>query len=156
MLRDNAGHRTGECRSAQEHVPKRHAERINVGTDVFRLAIQLFGAREIRRANKTTGCNFSAGGRLHHCRSGEAEIDHFYEDLAITLLHEHEVGWFDVTVDKVLFLRSDQRGGDLLSDIEREKAFEWAVAFYESIDRFTIDEFHRIEIAIAVFTQVEN
>ncbi len=59
-------------------------------------------------------------------------------------------------MDKVLFLRSDQRGGDLLSDIEREKAFEWAVAFHESIDRFTIDEFHRIEIAMAVSAQMEN
>src|SRR5260221_7951025 len=130
MLRDNTGDRTGECRSAQEHVPKRHAKRIDIGTDIFRLAIKLLGTREIRGANKTPGRNFSGGGRLHHCRSSEAEIDYFHEDFAITLLHEHEIGWFDVTMDKVLFLRSDQRRSDLMSDIEREKAFEWAVAFH--------------------------
>jgi hypothetical protein len=56
----------------------------------------------------------------------------------------------------MLFFGGNQGRSDLLSDIEREKASQWAVAFDQSVDRFTIDEFHRVEIAIAMFTQVEN
>jgi hypothetical protein len=93
---------------------------------------------------------------LHNCRPGQTEIDHFHEDLTITLADEHEVRRFDVTVDKVLPFRGDEGGGDLLSDIECEKAFERAIAFHERIHRFAVDEFHRIEIAVAVLTQVED
>src|SRR5260221_2888393 len=64
------GRSTSEWRSTHKHVPKRHSERIKIGTDVCPDSGKLFRAGELWGASKTSGNRnrcFGLGCRYSLC-----------------------------------------------------------------------------------------
>ena len=55
-----------------------------------------------------------------------------------------------------MLFRRNERTGDLLGDIESKDAVERSLPFHPGKDRLAVDEFHRVEIAVAMLAQVEN
>ena len=58
-------------------------------------------------------------------------------------------------MNQVLRFRGDQSGRHLLSDIECKKTGKRSLPFHSRRHRFTIDEFHGIEMSRAMLTKVK-
>src|SRR5580658_8457771 len=59
-------------------------------------------------------------------------------------------------MDEMLFFGGDERTGHLLRDIKPEDAVQRTLPFHLGKNRLSVDELHRVKIAVSVLTQVEN
>src|SRR4029077_282082 len=137
-------------------VPKRYAERIDVGSDIFLLTIQLFGTCKIGRANETSHREFAGSARISNGGLHEAEIDDLCKNFPVAFPSQHHIGRLDVAVNELLLVRSDKGAGDLLGDVESKKAVERSVSLDSVQQRFPVNKLHRIEVAVGMLTQMEN
>ena len=58
--------------------------------------------------------------RLVECRLGQAKVDDFRCHSASLLQTHHDVAWFDVPVNELLFVHRSQTGGDLRRNFQRQ------------------------------------
>jgi hypothetical protein len=156
MLRNDAGQGPAKCRFAGEHIPKRHAQGVNVGTHVFILLLQLFRTGKIWRAHEPTRCEAVHGGVLSDCGLNETEVDHLHEHVSVALAYQHEIGWFDVPVHKVALLSRDECAPYLLGDFKGQQAIQRAITLNKFFHGFPVDKLHGIVVTVAALPEVKN
>ena len=62
----------------------------------------------------------------------------------------HDVAWFDVPVNELLFVDRSQTGSDLGRDFQRHLYLQPPGAFDQFLQRFPLDKLHRVEITLPV------
>ena len=108
--------RARERQFARQHLVECHAESPHVGTRVDVDPRRLFGSHVGHRAQRRAGRRHSRAGlarfREHHC---QAEID----DLYLSVIREHDIGWFEIAMHDTRAVRGGQTGRDLSRDARR-------------------------------------
>ena len=164
VLTHDLHHRPVKGRAARKHIPERHAETVNVRADIQIFLLELFGTREMRRADESRHGDRRGGFRAVLARDlGEAEIDDFHVKaltvivtFLVILAQQHEVGGLDVAMDEPDARRRAKRARDLERDPERERRLQRTPAADERLERFAVDELHRVEVVAALLAEVEN
>ena len=100
-----------ERQFAGKQFVQRNTERINVGTRVGGFTAHLFRWHVIQRAQRGAG-----GSERAVCgRARDAEVHQLHN----SLWREHHVGWLDVAMDDVLFVRVTERRENLVGVVDR-------------------------------------
>src|SRR5262249_7785678 len=86
----------------------------------------------------------------------QPKVDNFRDQSASVLQAHHDVAWFDVPMDEVLFVHRSQTGRDLRHDFERQLYLQPPGAFDEAFKRFSLHKLHRVEVVCAAFAQMEH
>jgi hypothetical protein len=81
-------------------------------------------------------------------RLGQPQINNLHRKV-ITLQAHYDIAWFDVSVNQALFVHRAQTGGHLSHDFERQLHVKTAGTSYHLVQRFPIDEFHRVKVSLA-------
>jgi hypothetical protein len=110
----------------------------------------MWGAKEA--AGRKGGRILVFGARVFR----QAEINNFHGEVTAILANEHDVRRLDVAMDQALLLRCTQGTSHLRSNLQRHQDGDGAFAFDIGLDRLSIDKFHRIEIVIALSSEMEN
>src|SRR5580692_5006521 len=76
--------------------------------------------------------------------------------LVILAVNEHNIGRFDVTMDKSLAFSRNQRAGNLAYDTQRQVQPDRTCSLNSALHGFAIDKFHRIEETGVGLSQVEH
>src|SRR6516162_3899777 len=104
MLMHHFTRRAPEWLLARQHLPERHTERVQVRADVNGHSCELLRAGELWGSSKGTGCrNRGLSTRLIE-RLSQPEVDDFRGHGASLFQAHHDVTWFDVPVNQVLFV----------------------------------------------------
>src|ERR1700730_3249764 len=157
MLIDDAGHRPLKRRSSGQHEPKRRAERVEIRTDVDLSLLQLLRTREVRGADKTPHRHRHRLVDRRTERFRQPKIDHLHEQMVlISVEDQHDIGWFDVPMDKFLTVRRDQRARDLPRDPQRKIRRKRPLSLNAAFNSFSLDILHRIKESSIRITKVKN
>src|SRR5580704_2945528 len=96
-----------ERKPARQHLPKGHAKRVEVRSDINRESRKLFRARIFWGPSKSPKRrNRGLSARLIK-RLGKAEVDDFGAHRACLLQAHHNVGWFNIPMNELLPVNRD-------------------------------------------------
>src|SRR5271165_1279452 len=79
-------------------------------------------------------------------RLGKAEVDDFSGNGASILKAHHDVAWFDVPMNELLFVHRSQTGGDLGRNFQCEFHIKPAGTFDQTLQRLAFHKFHGVEV----------
>src|SRR5258707_13985143 len=129
-------HLTGsapEWRSAGQHLPECHAQRVEIRPAVQGESGELFGTSKFWCSDKTSWRRNCRLETRFSDRLRQTEIDNFCRDTAVILQTHHDVTRFDVPVNEVLFVHCSQPGGHLGGNLQRQLHFDPPRAFDETL-----------------------
>src|SRR5271157_2323169 len=111
MLMHHLGRRASEWHLSSQHLPKRHAKRVQVRADVHADSSKLLGTGKLWCPGKAPRCR-NRGLRTWFIDGlGKAEVDYFRRHRASVLQAHHDVAWFDVPMNEFLLVHCSQTGG---------------------------------------------
>src|SRR6516225_6649030 len=113
MLIHHLSSGTPEHHMAGHHLPEDRAQRVEVRADVHANSGELFGTSKLWRSDKTSWRRNCRLKIRFSDRLRQTQIDNFYRDTAVILQTYHDVTWFDVPVNEVLFVHRSQTGSHL-------------------------------------------
>src|SRR5262249_50548824 len=120
MLVHDHSCRAPEHHMASHHLPERHAERVEVRPNVNADSGELLGTGKLRRTGKAS-THRDCGLRSWFIDwLGQPKVDDFGGDRASLLQAYHDVAWFDIPVNQLLFVYRSQSGGDLGRYFQRQ------------------------------------
>ena len=129
----------GKRRPAGEHVVPRTAERIEVAADVGQAAVaRLLRRHVIDRAERETGLGYAKLTLGRDPRQSQVGQLHVWPAV---LLHEQQVGWFDVAVHHLILVQVLQGQGGLRQEQARLGRIQAPVPLEVLIQVDTIDVF---------------
>src|ERR1700724_530153 len=129
MLMHQLSQRAPEWRSAGQHLPERHAERVQIRTDVYEASPELLGASELWGPGKNSGHRNRSLRKRFAYWLRQPKVDDLCGHSASLFQVHHDVAWFDIPVDEVVFVHRGQTGSDLRHDFECQLYIELAGAF---------------------------
>ena len=110
-----------ERRHAGEHLVEHHAQRVEVGTAVERLALGLL-RREVRGGPHDRSVLSEGRITAAHKGGGNAEVG----DLHVAAVRNEDVAELDVTVDEACGMGGAERSGDIGSDLSGAVGMQWS------------------------------
>src|SRR5271167_2449995 len=129
-----------------QHLPERHAKRVQVRADIDLESCELLRAGELWGPSKGSRCcNRGLSIRLIE-RLGQPKVDDFCRRSASLLQAHYDVAWFDVPMNELLLVHRSQTGGGLRGNFQRQLYFKAARAFDEILERFPLYKLHRIKV----------
>src|SRR6516165_8858060 len=145
-----------EWRSASQHLPKCHAQRVQIRPGVQGEPGELFGTGKFWCSDKTSQCRNGGLKVWFSDRLRKTEIDNFCSDSAVILQTHHYVTWFDVPVNEALFVHRSQPSGHLCCNFQCQLRFNPSRASDETLKSLSIHELHRIKVTAPGSAQVED
>src|ERR1700722_5277110 len=145
-------HLTGsapEWRSAGQHLPECHAQRVEIRPAVQSESGELFGTSKFWCSDKTSWRRNCRLETRFSDRLRQTEIDNFCRDTAVILQTHHDVTRFDVPVNEVLFVHRSQPIGHLRCNFESQLRLQSARAFNKAVEGFPFDKLHCVEVILA-------
>src|SRR6516165_1478516 len=136
-------------RSASQHLPKCHAQGVEIRPGVLAEPGELFGTSKLRRSDKTSWRRNCRLKIRFSDRLRQTEIDNFCRDPAVILQTHHYVTRLDVPVNELLFVHCGQPSGDLHCNFQRQLRFNPSRASNEMLKGFSLNELHRVEVILA-------
>src|SRR6516164_174930 len=143
-------------RSASQHLPKCHAQGVEIRPGVLAEPGELFGTSKLRRSDKTSWRRNCRLKIRFSDRLGQTEIDNFCRDPAVILQTHHYVTRFDVPMNEVLFVHRSQPGGHLRCNFQRQLHFDPSQASDEMLKGFSLYELHGVEVTAPGSAQMEH
>src|SRR5271165_6705850 len=148
--------RAPEWRSARQHLPECHAQRVEIRPSVQGEPGELFGTSKFWCSDKTSRRRNCGLETRFSDRLRQTQVDNFCRDTALILQTHHDVTRFDVPVNEVLFVHRSQPGGHLRCDFQRQLYFDPPRASDEMLQRLSLHELHCIEVTAAGSAQMED
>src|SRR6516165_8033564 len=143
-------------RSASQHLPECHAQRVEIRPRVQCESNELFGTSKLWRPDKTSrhrNCRLETRFSDRLCQT---EIDNFCRDSAVILQTHQDVTRLDIAVNEVLFVYRSPTGGHLCYNLQRRLRFNPPRASDETLKGLSLHELHRIKVTAPGSAQVEN
>src|SRR6516162_302535 len=133
MLVHHLTRSAAEWRSAGQHLPECHAQRVEIRPGVQGESGELFWTSKFRCSDKTSWRRNRGLETRFSDRLRQTEIDNFCRDTAVSHQTHHDVTRFDVPVNKILFVHRSQPGGHLRCNLLRHLHFDPPRAFDEML-----------------------
>src|ERR1700686_4820199 len=156
MLIHHLSRGASEHQMASHRLPEHHAQRIEIRTDVYTHSCELLGTGKLWCPDKARGYRNRGLRTWFIDRLCKAEVDDFRGHSGSLLQTHHDVAWFNVPVNELLFVHRCQTGGDLRRNFQRQLYLEPAGAFDEILERSPLYKLHRVKVVLTGSAQVEN
>src|ERR1700676_2653837 len=156
MLIHDLGWGAPEWRPAGYHLPESHAKRIQIRANVDAHSRKLLGAGKFRRSRKRSWHrNRGLRGRFGD-RFRQTQVDNL-RCYAVSLLQtHHDIGRFNISVDQLLLMDRRQPRSNLGRNFQCQLYLEAARALNKTLQSFSFDEFHGIEVVLTSSAEVED
>ena len=151
-LDDGETVRPGERRPAGEQREQHATQRVEIRPLVAAFGAELLGSAVLRGAR---GRELRRAGDRHRGlhEAGDAEVDHLHP----VVRGEHHVQRLDVVVDHVSLVRGDQRGTDLLRDLQGAAGCQRTVRAQMRGQRRPFDPLHhQVEVVLVEAAVVQG
>src|SRR5215472_15142387 len=110
MLRHHLTGGASKWCAASKHLPERHTKRVQVRADVNGHSRELLRAGKFRCSGESSGNGNRGFSRRIGCGLCQSKVDDLYGYGASFLQAHHDVTWFDIAMNELLFVDRRQTG----------------------------------------------
>ena len=153
---ENNGQGSRAWRAARQHREERGSERVNVGTCIHVLLVDLLGAGIVWGAKKSRGLREGGSGDHADNRFCKAEIHKLRGHLSLTRIQEHNVSGLDITVHETRAVQGVQGAADLKRNRQGRRRIHLADPAQLFFNGHALHKFHRVKNLLDRLAEVKN